>query len=118
MIWILVMLCVLFIIFMVDWSVHISMNKGTNNPYDWCTFKTFVKEFDKYKNHPELKVAYGDSIFLRKNIIDDIVYLHASIICFEGKCMILYPFSYLRYCIWKYNFIQNKNKKRVKDLWK
>ena len=44
------------IAWIVDWGVHISMVKGEYKPYDWCTFKTFKKEFDKYKNNPQLHI--------------------------------------------------------------
>ena len=108
------------IVFSVMWSVHIEMNKENGMPYDWCTFKRFKKEFDKYRNHPQLeKGAFGgESIFLYGANCSHIVYLHASIIEFNGKCMILYPHSYFWYCIWKWYF--NKERKRTnkqKGLW-
>ena len=106
----------------VDWTVHISISKYQGKPYDWCTFKTFMREFDKYKNHPKLKKGCScdkHSIFLREKAFEHMVYLHASIIEFNGKCMILYPFSYIRYCIWKYNFTKhNRKSNRQKGLWK
>lgn len=103
--------------FISSWLTHIDMNKGENKPYDWCTFSTFKKEFDKYKDNPKLeKAAFtGESIFLRENL-HYIVYLHADIVKFDEKCMILYPHSYLAYHIWKHNF--NKKSNRQKGLWK
>ena len=121
MVSLLVLLCIFafiaFMVWMVEWTTHIHMNKFRNKPYNWCTFKMFTKEFDKYKDNPELeKGAFnGESIFLYEGY-RPIVYLHASIIEFEGKCMILYPISYLRYGIWKYRF--NKSANRQKNLWK
>ncbi len=99
-----------FIGWMIDWSVHISMNKDESKPYDWCTFKTFKKEFDKYINNPKLYIKkYGDySIFLDGTGLNRIVYLHASIIRFNDKCMILYPYSWLRYLVWKRNFTKSR----------
>lgn len=114
-----VLFIVFTIIFMVEWKVHIDMNKETNSPYDWCTFKTFIKEFNKYKDHPDLNSEYfEDSLFLDNKDGGYAVYLHADIIKFNGKCMILYPHSYLMYRIWKYNFTKKHNSNRVKDLWK
>lgn len=95
---------------MIDWSVHISMNKYENKPYDWCTFKTFKKEFDKHKNNPKLKIEkFGDySIFIYGSCLNSILYLHANIIRFDDKCMILYPCSWLRYRIWKRSFAKSR----------
>lgn len=106
-----------FIMFMTNWTVHISMNKGQGKPYDWCTFKTFIKEFDKYKNNPKLYTQHlrdETSIFLDGENSESIVYLHADIIRFNEKCMILYPHSWLQYCIWKRRFTSN----RQRGLWK
>lgn len=116
-----IVVIVSFMIFVIDWSVHVNMVKDQHRLYDWCTFKTFIKEFDKYKNHPDLYTEkWGDtSIFLRGPDWEDIVYLHASIIKFNGKCMILYPHSWLQYCIWKRNFCKTKKPKyKQKGLWK
>ncbi len=103
---------------MIDWSVHISMNKNQKKPYNWCSFKTFKKEFDKHKDNPKLYIQqFSDfSIFVDGDGLGDDVYLHASIVMFNGKCMILYPWSWLRYCIWKRNFA--KNFYRQRDLFK
>lgn len=108
-----------YIFFVISWTTHIDMNKKENKPYNWCTFKTFIKEFDKYKNNPKLhvrKVVGETSVFLYGTNYESIVYLHASIIKFNEKCMILYPHSWLRYCIWKRKFTRSFNRQR--DLWK
>ena len=103
------------IAWMIDWSVHISMNKDQNKPYNWCSFKTFKKEFDKYKGNPKLYIRKFDdySIFVHGTYSSYIVYLHASIIQFNGKCMILYPCSWLRYCIWKRNFAKSHRQREI-----
>lgn len=98
----------------IDWGVHIFMVKGEYKPYDWCDFKTFKKEFDKYKNNPQLHIEkFSDfSIFVKGMNLNYIVYLHANIIKFNDKCMILYPFSWLRYRIWKRNFVKSEISKK------
>ena len=102
------------------YSGHITMNKAQNLPYDWCDFKTFLTEF--YKRFGTKDFEYNTtykSIFLRtwddksKKYIHKI-YLHASIIKFDdNKCMILYPWSYFKYCRWLKNY---GNAKRNKGL--
>lgn len=102
------------------YSIHIHMNKDEHCLYDFVRFGTFIKEFNKYKEDPRLEIWRDKSIFLREEN-QDIVYLHASIVRFNDKCMIFYPIDWARYCIWKKKFIkQNKNKNtgRCKGLWK
>lgn len=108
------------IVFFIDWVTHIHMVKGEYRPYDWCTFKTFMKEFDKYKNHRGLYTEkYGDMSIFVEDGWKLIVYLHANIIKFNDKCMILYPHSWLRYRIWKRNFTKvDKPVYRRRGLWK
>ena len=82
-----------------------------------------MDEFNKYRNHPKLKADEwgGSSILLLEEVgggYNHTVYLHASIIRFDNKCMILYPCSYLIYCIWKYNFNKKIRYNRQKGLWK
>ena len=108
-------LIICFVGFIFSWSVHISRNKDTGRPYDWCTFDTFIKEFNKYINNPNLEIR-ANSIFLYKSYLECDVYLHASIIKFDEKCMILYPLSWIKYCIWKNSFTKYYN--RCKGLWK
>lgn len=97
--------------FVSSWATHIDMNKMHKMPYDWVSFKTFIKEFKKYEAHLNLDIdkRFKGSIFLYDNL-RRVVYLHASIVEFNGRCMIFYPLSYLRYCLWKHNFIGHRRK--------
>lgn len=99
------------------------MNRDQNLPYDWCNFKTFLTEF--YKRYETKDFEYDTkykSIFLKTwdseshNYIHKI-HLHASIIKFDNnKCMILYPWSYFKYCRWLKNYGKAKRNKRNKGL--
>lgn len=101
------------------WS-HIEMNKAQKLPYDWCDFRTFLIEF--YKRYGVKDFEYDiryNSIFLRtwddktKNYIHKI-WLHASVIRFDdNKCMILYPWSYFKYCRWLKNYDKPKRNKEL-----
>lgn len=120
---IIILFLVSLIIFILIWSVseyltHITMNRVQKLPYDWCNFKTFLSEFYKRyeKKDFEFDTKYK-SIFLKtwdsesRNYIHKI-YLHASIIKFDdNKCMILYPWSYFKYCRWLNNYGKTKRNK-------
>ena len=115
-----VMLAIVFVLmlcFWVSYSTHIYMNKKEQRPYDYVTLNTFVREFNKYKDDPDLQKNEWNnkSIFLRKND-EDILYLHADIVRINGKCMIFYPIDWIKYCIWMRQF-QKVNSNRVKGLW-
>lgn len=120
-----IIICIILAI-VIAWSSHVFMNTTEGSPYDWCTFERFIEEFNKYVNHPELQAGEwgGSSIFLRERVdygykgYKETVYLHAGIVKFDGKCMVLYPYSYLKYCIWKYIFNKKATNKRQKGLWK
>lgn len=102
------------------WSTHVDMNLDEHLPYDFVTFKTFMKEFEKYKDDPNLQKYEwnGKSIFLR-GVGEYIVYLHANIVKFNGKCMIFYPLDYIKYCLWMKKFNKKPKKRyRVKGLWR
>ena len=114
-----------FICFIACYMTHIKMNKERNLPYDYVNFKTFRKVFtsymDKYKDNLNIDIKYGfynsPAVFMRNkyDYNNELIYLHADIVRFEKKCMIFYPWSYIKYCRWIRKFVNNK---RVKDLWK
>ena len=112
---------VLFIFFS-NWLIHVSMNKDEKLPYDFVTFKTFLNEFEKYKDDPNLQKyeCNEKSIFLMKDK-KYLVYLHANIVKFNDKCMIFYPIDYIKYCLWMKKFNkkpkENYRVNRVKGLW-
>ena len=115
-----VVLAIIFILmlcFWVSYSTHIDMNKQEKLPYDYVTLNTFIREFNKYKDDPDLQKNEWNnkSIFLRKND-KDILYLHADIVRINEKCMIFYPIDWIKYCIWMRQF-QKVDSNRVKGLW-
>ena len=115
-----IMLAIIFVLmlcFWVSYSTHIYMNKKEKQPYDYVTLNTFIREFNKYKDDPDLQKNEWNnkSIFLRKND-KDILHLHADIVRINGKCMIFYPIDWIKYCIWMRQF-QKVNSNRVKGLW-
>lgn len=107
------------VLFLASYTTHIEMNINQNKPYGYVTFERFIKEFNKYKNDSRLKYDYDyKSIFLRyyndEHVCHNYVYLHASIVMFEDKCMIFYPIDWFKYCWWmKKQFKHNK----INRLW-
>lgn len=115
---VLVLVFIALIPFMSDYLSHIGMNKDQNLPYDWCDFKTFLGEF--YKRYDPKNLEYNTnykSIFLEtwdneSHCYIHKIHLHASIIKFDNdKCMILYPWSYFKYCRWLKNYEKSKRSK-------
>lgn len=97
---------------------HIDVSLALNKPYDWVGFKTFLMEFDKFKDDQKLEFdknyksifCYGDGYEDKK------VYCHASVICFDNKCMILYPISFFRYWLWKLRLFKSNKSNRIRGL--
>ena len=100
----------------ITYATHVDMNKREHCPYDFVKFSTFIKEFNKYKEDPQLEIWQSGSIFLRKGN-QYVVYLHASIVKFNNKCMIFYPIGWALYCNWKKQFTKQKSTNRCKGLW-
>jgi hypothetical protein len=67
-------------------------------PYGYATFKRFINEFNKYSN--EDIERRGKSIFITDDKRNRIVYIHASVIEFNGVGMIFNPIDWWRFCFW------------------
>jgi hypothetical protein len=86
-------------------------------PYGFSTFKRFLNEFNKYSDK---NIEHRDkSIFVKDDKQNYLVYIHASIIEFNGIGMILNPVDWWRFCFWikKYNNIGSKGK-MLTGVWK
>lgn len=107
------------IILFIDYDTHIEMNKKEHLPYDFVIFDRFIEEFNKYKDNVDLEYnKLYNSWFLERP--KRIVYIHAGIIIFNNKCMILYPISFLRFKLWEYKnkrFNILNDDRRQKGLW-
>lgn len=105
-----------------SYLAHVEMNKEQGKPYDWCSFKTFLIEFNSHFDlvNTDFNTRFN-SIFIKSDQFKygDRVYLHASIIKFDdSKCMILYPWSFFKYCKWKKKMIETKGAKRIRGLYR
>jgi len=80
------------------YSAHIHMILREDKPYDFVGFKTFIFEFNRYKK--DHKISYDKEVNGIFGEDRDDLYLCASIIRFNNKCMILYPISFFKYCLW------------------
>jgi len=112
-VFVMIFLAFLGIVFMlVHWCTHREMVIEDGRPWNYANFETFFKEFSKrtWQKNSEWK----DSLFSVAGEQDG--YIHAGIIRFSETGMVLYPWSYVRYTLWKQSLLQNM--KRNKDLWK
>lgn len=112
---ILIAICIVFIVsFMLVWSLHITLSKDEDRPYDYVTFKTFIKVFEQYK-YPITSIGNRGIYFSNNTPSEYLLYLTDTVVMIENKCMIFYPISYLRYLF----FLREKTKQRnrVKGLW-
>lgn len=101
-----VLVSIFFTIWLIYWSVHISQNKSERCPYGWGNFTKFLKQFNKYDKW--ITKGWSTSLFGKG---DDYYkyYIHADIIKFNGKCMILDPVSYLKFKLFMKNICKEIN---------
>ena len=96
------------IMFIILWTTHIAQVREFTDEWGRGSYKTFIREFKKYEWKRSEK--FPTSFFCGTL---DSSKIHADIIKFEGKGMVLDPWSYLRFCI----FIQrNRQKKKSKQV--
>lgn len=101
-------LIIVFIMLMVVWySFHVSYTKERKCKYDYVTFDTFMRVFNKYVN----KISFNGSWL---SCYPD-VYVDEDFIRFGDKYMILYPIDYIKFRWWIRKY-KNSNM-RQKGLW-
>lgn len=105
---------VLFISMVILWAVHVSMNKEEGQKYGYANFKKFKEVFESKEISKERNRSYSNpNSFFTENM-----YYHASIIKFNGKCMIINnPFSYLLVVIYMKKYIYNNYTKKNRVKW-
>lgn len=104
--------------FAFNYMAHIFETLFERKSYDWVTFSSFIKVYQKYREKYRLDDSkYSRRIRLTENFNYTVAQLDLKLVKFSDCCMIFYPLSYLRYCIWltKITFSMSK---RVKGLWK
>lgn len=122
----LISIAVILGLFIIEYTDHISISKKEGLPYDYVIFDTFIKVynayFTKYKHEPGIKIKYGFSggspgvLMYNKNCT--LINLTVDDVIFTDKCMIFYPWSWIRYRIWMKQFKPDKKGKRIKGLYK
>lgn len=96
----LIVLFIVFVLSLASYITHIQMNIQENLPYKFVSFRTFIREFNKYQHSPNLEYNKNYKSIFIKNDGTNILYLHASIVKFNDKCMIFYPISWIKYSLW------------------
>jgi len=105
--------------YLINWNIHRIMCKGEHLPYGYATFKQFTKEFNKCKGKLKHEEYFNKSIFIEvineKNSLVNECYIHAGIIKFNDKCMIIKPHEHWKFLLWKYQFLKSINQKEKVD---
>lgn len=102
-------LAMAFIFFCISWTVHRDMVKTTCKQWDYADFNAFVIEFEE--TEWEKQVRDNESLFNRNEQSQ----IHASIIKFRGKGMVLYPWSWFRFKLFERKHVYKQT--RVKGIW-
>ena len=102
---------VLFILFVwfFTWMSHVSVNTSIQKQYYFVNFNTFLKEFNEYKDDPNLFYGWKNSSISLERNGKHVVYIRADVVEINEKCMIFYPIDFLKYKIWiKKNYSNNR----------
>ena len=93
---------------LIGWSVHISMTRNNSEKHSWGNFDDFLKMVKKGKWEEREETIHYDSLFAKDMEDYNNWKLHADIIIFNGRGMILRFIPYIRYTIWKYNLAKKR----------
>lgn len=114
-----IFLIMIVIAFIVSYLAHISMVKDNAYPYAHGSFKDFKRAFNLVLDWKR-ESRYPFSFFkYLKGSCTATSEIHASIIKFNDVGMILYPWSWLRFCLFLYKNRSNKkmNKAAARTMW-
>jgi len=101
------------VFFFITWSVDRKMTIDHSEKWGYGNFKKFkecfdILEWERDENHPKSYFGKGEEYYQNK--------IHAGIIMFEKKGMVLLPWSYVKFIFWqRENSLNNKTKgKKIK----
>jgi len=117
MIVIYVIMAVAFITFVIvastiwESSRYMTISHQHNKTWGYATFSTFLKEYNKSVYNWSIWKHFKNSLFSKdsRGEVYHNGYIHAGIIRFGDKGMVLYPLSYLRFLWWKKKEIKRIN---------
>jgi hypothetical protein len=110
---IIILLSAFLVIFFASWDIHRDMTISNTDSWGYATFKVFKVFFDKFDWDRD--ISYPESYFGKEDDYNKNK-IHASIIKFNNKGMVLYPWSYIRFSYWlKKN---SYSKRKHKSNWK
>lgn len=105
-------------IFIASYLTHISMVRDNTERWAFGSFRDFKKAFDLISNW-ERNERFPNSFFVYDNNYNHISRIHASIIMFNNAGMILYPLSWIRFCLFihKNKLPKKITKSEAKEAW-
>jgi len=96
------------------WATHREMTTHNCEYWNYANFPTFLREFSSRKW--QYKKEWRYSFFSEKGDRND--HIHADIIKFDGKGMVLYPWSFLRFMVWRKDYVKDMGAfGRDRELW-
>lgn len=111
-----VILGLLFILYMATWFSHYVMTKSNAKAWGFGTYKKFLSEFSKKEWERDVNYSWS---FFGKNWsgVRRLDYIHACIIKFDDKGMVLNPLSYLLVIAFLFKHRVHGPKTYEKGLW-
>lgn len=109
-------LLIMLMLFSIFWLTHRSMTINNSDTWGYGTFKNFkiafsILDWERDEAYPESYFGGGEEYYKNK--------IHAEIIKFEGKGMVLYPWSYIKFIFWsKKNSLNKQNNIKKRVNWK
>ncbi|MGM0409113.1 MAG: hypothetical protein ACQEQF_00005 [Bacillota bacterium] len=101
------------ILIILDWLTHISMVRNNTEKYGWSNFNKFKEKFEEYNMIEYEDELFNGSYIRYKNRYEDFCKVHADIIMFDNKGMILGFISYIKFKLFIMK-IKSNSKKTVR----
>lgn len=101
---------------LIEWSLHKHQVKTFTDVWDYGTYDKFVELFNK-TDWDEMNYSFPNSYFTKTFVFPESK-VHASIIKFVGKGMILGPIDYYRFSIFMNKKKRSAPSKQKPGLWK
>lgn len=103
------------LVYFMAWIVHYTMCTDACSQYEYATFKQFMNTFNECEGSFKYDKSFPNSIFIEKqnNKYKDECFIHASIIKFDNKGMIIKPYEYWKFLLWKHQYLKDYKPNKI-----